>query len=85
MHDLHLANKIFNLVLKHAKKNNLQKVTKATIELGRITEHGQEINPENLKFHLKNLARNPIDKDARFLIKKVKGDNFWKLVEIEGE
>jgi len=84
MHDLHAADKILKLVLEEANKNNLLKVKKIIIELGSIVEHGDEINPENLKFNLTMLAKNTPAKDAEIIIKKVKGTT-WKLVEIEGD
>lgn len=84
MHDLHLANKIFNLILEQVKKNNLKKVCLVTIELGTIVEHGEIINSENLVFLLKNFSRGTIASNAEFKIKKVVGDNFWKLEEIVG-
>lgn len=85
MHDLHLANKIYQLVLDEAKKNRLKKVTKIIIELGSVIEHGEDINPDNLKFNIQALARKSIVADAAIEIKKNKAKIFWKLVAIEGE
>lgn len=84
MHDLHEANKIFNLILEYAKKNNLKKVTKACIELGVIIEHGEPLSAENLEFNIKSLAKRSIAEGLEVDIKKVKAD-YWKLKEIEGE
>jgi len=84
MHDLHEANKILKLILEYAKKNKLKKVSKAVIELGSVIEHGEEINPENLEFNLKLLAKNTIAQGLEIEIKKVKKDS-WGLKEIVGE
>ncbi|MFA6409947.1 MAG: hydrogenase/urease maturation nickel metallochaperone HypA [Candidatus Buchananbacteria bacterium] len=84
MHDLHAADQILNLVLGQAIANKLLKVNKIVIELGSIIEHGADINPDNLAFNLKLLAKNTLARDAAVIIKKVQG-NSWKLVEIEGD
>jgi Zn finger protein HypA/HybF involved in hydrogenase expression len=84
MHDLHLANKILNLVLEKAKENNLKKISKIKIELGEITEHGQQIRPENLKFNLKLLAKGTIAEGVKVKIHPIKKDSFI-LKEIIGE
>lgn len=54
------------------------------IELGSVIEHGEEINPENLEFNLKLLAKNTIAQGLEIEIKKVKKDS-WGLKEIVGE
>lgn len=85
MHDLHLANKIYKLVLGEAQKNKLSQVKRIVIELGSIIEHDEEVNARNLKFNIQTLARNGLAEEAKIeIIKKDKG-NFWRLVEIEGE
>lgn len=84
MHDLHAADQILNLTLDKAIENKLLKVTKIVVELGEVVEHSEEINPENLKFNLKLLAKPTIARDAEVVIKRVKG-SFWRLKEIEGE
>lgn len=83
MHDLHEADKIMKVVLQHAEKNNLSKVTKIVIELGSVVEHGDEINQENLEANLKVLGENTLAEGAEILITKTKTD-FWELKEIEG-
>ena len=84
MHDLHAADQILKLALDQANENNILQVKRIVIELGSILEHGEEINPDNLEFNLKLLAKNtPADK-AEIVIKKIKGFN-WRLVEIEGD
>lgn len=84
MHDLHAADLILKLVLEKANENKLLNVKKVVVELGSVVEHGEEINPENLVFNLKLLAKNTPAKDVEIEVKKVKGSN-WKLVEIEGD
>ena len=84
MHDVHAANAILKLVLDEARKNNLKKINIITIELGSIVEHGEEINPLNLKFNLRLLAKNTPAEEARIEIKKTTGVT-WKLVSIDGE
>lgn len=84
MHDLHEANKILKLVLEKAEENSFRKVSKIVIELGQIIEHGQTITSENLRFNLELLSKETIAKDAVIVIGDSKND-YWKLVEIEGE
>lgn len=86
MHDLHLADKIHKLVIIKAKENSCQKVIEIVIELGFITEHGEDISPENLEFNLKLLNEKTIAENAKIIIKKITNkDDYWKLVEIRGE
>jgi len=84
MHDLHEANKIAKLVKEYAKKNNIKKVSKILIELGQIIEHGEEINPDNLRFNLKMFCEDILTGNAKIIINMVKS-NGWNLKEIEGE
>lgn len=84
MHDLHEADRILKLVLDHAKRNKLKKVTKIKIGLGSVIEHGSEIDPENLKFNIGLLACGTVVEGAEVVVKKITGAT-WKLEEIEGE
>ena len=84
MHDLHLANKILNLVLEKARKNNLKKISGIKIELGEIIEHGQQITPENLRFNFKMLAKGSIAEGTEIEINSTKKESFV-LREIIGE
>ena len=84
MHDFHLADIIFKVILEEAEKNKLSKIKKATIELGSIVEHGEEILPENLKFNIKILAEGSVAEGIKVVINKIEGDS-WVLKEIEGE
>ena len=83
MHDLHVADKVHNLVLENAKENNLASVKIVEIELGSIVEHGADITAENLDYNLKMLAENTIAEGAEIKIKKVAG-NSWRLISISG-
>ncbi len=84
MHDFHLADTIYKTIIDYAAKNNLKKVSKATIELGSIVEHGEEILPANLDFNIKMLAQGGIAEGLEIKINKIKGDS-WVLKEIDGE
>ncbi len=84
MHDLHEANKILNLVLEYARQNKLSKVTRATVELGSVIEHGEEINSENLAFNMQMLARGTLADNLKIDVRSAKIDG-WALKEIEGE
>lgn len=84
MHDFHLADEIFKTIIDYADKNNLKKVTKASIELGSIIEHGEEVLPENLKFNIKMLAEGGVAEGLSVEIHPVQGGS-WVLKEIEGE
>lgn len=83
MHDWHLANEILKTVLEYANKNGLKNVSKVRLELGSIIEHGEEINPENLRHNFKLLAEKTIAKNAKLEIKKIRG-SIWKLLDIDG-
>jgi Zn finger protein HypA/HybF involved in hydrogenase expression len=84
MHDFHLADQIYKTIMDYAAKNNLKKITKATIELGSIVEHGEEILPENLVFNIKMLAEGGLAEGLEVSVAKIAGDS-WILKEIEGE
>ncbi|MFA6027904.1 MAG: hydrogenase/urease maturation nickel metallochaperone HypA [Patescibacteria group bacterium] len=84
MHDLHVADKIIKLALQYAEKNKLKKITVISVELGTVVEHGEEINPDNLKFNMNLLAKDTMAENAKIIIGKIKGES-WNLKEIEGE
>lgn len=79
MHDFHLANEIVKIAREHAKKKGLEKINKIVIELGNIIEHGENIQPDNLKYNI-----NLLMPDIEVKIKKIRGD-IWRLKEIEGK
>ncbi|OIO46812.1 MAG: hypothetical protein AUJ28_01825 [Parcubacteria group bacterium CG1_02_37_51] len=83
MHDLHEADKILKVVLAKAEENNLKQVDQIEIKLGQIEEHGEIINPDNLAFNIRNLAKGTIAADAEINIVEIGGD-IWELVSIEG-
>ncbi len=72
-------------VLEFAAKNNLKKITAVKIKIGDILEHGEIINPENLKFNLGMLAQGTPAEDARFKIEKFDRRGEYEIAEIEGE
>ncbi len=84
MHDFHLADVIFKVILEEAKNNHLKKVSKVWLELGSIVEHGEEVLPANLTFNLEMLAKNSLAEGLTVEIKKVQGDK-WVLRDMEGE
>jgi Zn finger protein HypA/HybF involved in hydrogenase expression len=84
MHDLHEADKILKLVLEYAAKNKLSKVTRIALKLGEVMEHGEVINPENLKFNIEMLGRGSAAEGVKVEIRKAEIKT-WQLVEIEGE
>ena len=84
MHDLHAADRILKLVLEYATNNNLKKITKISVELGTVVEHGEEINPDNLKFNLQMLSQKTMAQGAEIEIGKIEGET-WNLKEIEGD
>ena len=84
MHDFHIADQITKLVVEYANKNNLTKVTKIVVELGKVEEHKQIILPENLEFNIKLLLKNTLAKEAVVDIILKEGDS-WTLKEIEGD
>ena len=84
MHDFHVADLIYRAILKEAENHELQKVTKAIIELGSIIEHGETVQPENLEFNIKMLAEGDIASGLEISIVESSG-NDWVLKEIEGD
>lgn len=90
MHDLLAAKEIIDEVVENAKKNNLKKISKVLIELGNKEyshsdhSHSEIIDPENLEFNLKLVAKNTAAENAEFIIKK-SGMADILVKEIEGE
>ncbi|MFW0862235.1 MAG: hypothetical protein ACKKL6_01485 [Candidatus Komeilibacteria bacterium] len=83
MHDLHEADRILKLVLEKAVENRLKLVKEIDIRLGQIEEHGEIINPDNLRFNMLNLAKGTIAENALINISVIEGDS-WELVSIDG-
>jgi Zn finger protein HypA/HybF involved in hydrogenase expression len=84
MHDLHVADLIYKKVIEIANDNNFSKVLVININLGTVIEHGAAIDPENLKFNIKMLAKDDLVKNAEIKINEVEGGS-WELVSIDGE
>lgn len=84
MHDIHVADKVYKLVMENAKNNGIEIVKKIEINLGSIIEHGADITAENLEFNLKMLGRKTFDSNIEILINRVSG-NDWELVSISGD
>ncbi|KKQ79361.1 MAG: hypothetical protein UT02_C0038G0003 [Parcubacteria group bacterium GW2011_GWC2_38_7] len=84
MHDIHVANKVYKLILEYAQKAKIEIVKKIEIDLGSIVEHGANISAENLEFNLKMLGRGFFPDDIQININKVTGSD-WKLVSISGD
>ncbi|MDD3887392.1 MAG: hydrogenase/urease maturation nickel metallochaperone HypA [Patescibacteria group bacterium] len=85
MHDFHAADNLLKISLSYAQKNKFKKIDKIKIELGKFIEHGQEILADNLKFNIKMLAKGTIAKNSEIVIIEKRGENGYKLIEIEGE
>jgi len=84
MHDLHVADQVFRLVLAEAEKNQFKKIAQINIELGSVLEHRATIVPENLKFNIEMLSQGTLAQGAKVVIDNMDGSS-WKLVSIRGE
>jgi Zn finger protein HypA/HybF involved in hydrogenase expression len=91
VHDFLLAKEIIDEVLKITREKKLGRIKSISVEVGGVSlahdgfdEHMEDISVENLYFGLENIAKNTLLKDAKFIIKKVRGDN-WKITRIEVE
>ena len=84
MHDLVAAQDIVKSACAIAKKNKLKKISKITIKLGKIIEHNEELQPENLQFNFGLVRNNTIADKAKLVILKGKGREL-NIVEVEGD
>lgn len=89
MHDFLLAKQIIDKILDIAKEKKMKNISRVVLEIGSVSlshdgfpEHVEDISVENLKFGLKNVAKNTILENANFTIKKVRGED-WKIADIE--
>ncbi len=89
MHDFLLAKEIVDEVLKLVKEKKITSIKSVSLEIGSVSlahdgrpEHVEDISLENLEFGLKNIAKNTMLKDTKFIIQKVSGEN-WKITGIE--
>jgi len=64
MHEFSMAQQIFNIVMKVAKENGVEKILEINLEVGQLTF----LNPDQLKFALKVLSEDTIAKDAQIKI-----------------
>ncbi len=88
MHDIILANQIITEIKKIVKKKRINKIKKVELVIGSValthsgfSEHADDINIDNLKFLLENLAQNNGLEKVKFNIKKIPGDS-WKILKI---
>lgn len=89
MHDFLLAKQIIDELQKIAKEKNIQKAKSVGLEIGTISmahdghgEHLEDIDPENLRFGLEEIAKETPYENAVFKIDKVAGKS-WKIVNVE--
>ena len=82
MHDLFEAQKILKKVIEKAQEAGAKKINSASIGIGSIIEHGEELLPETIKFNLEKLSEGTIAQGARFDVRKIEGD-IWKLDEMD--
>ena len=73
-----------NVEISFVNLSLLSKITKISISLGSLVEHGEEILAENLEFNIKMLAQNGLAQGLEVKIKKIPG-NSWILEKIQGE
>lgn len=84
MHDLYAAQDIIEVAVKTAKSKKIKKISKLTISLGQIEDHGDVISESNLRFNIKMLAKNTLVEGATVVIEKSKGHQ-CVLTGIEGD
>ncbi|MFH0819534.1 MAG: hypothetical protein V1892_00715 [bacterium] len=83
MHDLLLAQEIYTIIKKEAKKNKFKEIIAVVIELGKILEHQERVTPKNLIYNLKLIDKNKKLEKTNFRVLP-RNDNKWQLVEIVG-
>ena len=84
MHDLVAAQDIVKIATQMARKNKLKSISKIVVRLGKIEAHGEEIQPENLRFNFELVKRNTFAEKALLLIQKGRGEEL-SIVEVQGE
>ncbi|MHA1582944.1 MAG: hydrogenase maturation nickel metallochaperone HypA [Candidatus Baldrarchaeia archaeon] len=67
MHEFSIAQQIFNIVMKVAKENGVEKILEINLEVGQLTF----LNPDQLKFALKVLSEDTIAQDAKIKIEVI--------------
>lgn len=83
MHDFLIAKEILDTVLATARSQKLGRVTTVELELGSIKDHGQTIEPANLQFNFRLLAKETVAAKAKLRIKETRGTSY-RIVAIEG-
>jgi Zn finger protein HypA/HybF involved in hydrogenase expression len=83
MHDLVAAQDIVKIATQMAKKNKLKSISKVVVRLGKIVAHGEEIDPENLRFNFELVKRNTIAEKAVLKIQKGRG-NELAILSVSG-
>lgn len=66
MHEMHLVKDLFEDVLKHARENQANRITKVYLQMGEFTE----INEEVLRFFFKEKAPGTVLENAELAIAK---------------
>lgn len=84
MHDFLLAQEIYTIIKKEAKKNKFKEIIAVVIELGKIIEHKENITPKNLIYNLKLIDKGKLFNKTKFEILS-RNDSLWQLIEIAGE
>ncbi len=94
MHDFILAKEIVDEVLAIALAQKLGKIKSVSLEIGSKSvphnhkhahehdNHFDELNIENIKFGLENIAKNTILEKTKFKIIKTSGVN-WKITDVD--
>ena len=75
---------IVKIATQMARKNKLKSISKIVVRLGKIEAHGEEIQPENLRFNFELVKRNTFAEKALLLIQKGRGEEL-SIVEVQGE
>jgi len=68
MHEFSMSNALAKTVLKSAKENKAKKITSINIEIGKFTF----LNPEQVRFWLKQLFKKTLADNARIYIRGIK-------------
>lgn len=85
VHDLLLAKKILDQILQYAREHQVKKITKIIVEIGKISEHGEDISPSNFKFNLSSLSRGTVAAGAKIIVKKFSKPNYLRIKEIKAQ
>ena len=67
MHELTVVSNIFNIIMETAEKNNLSKISKVSLKVGRQ----RHLAPDLMKFAFDSVAENTIAAGAFLNIKRV--------------